>query len=215
MPDALTRRQSLILHFVERYTAAHGFPPTLREIADHYGIKSLNGVKKHLQALEKKGCLTRKEGARRALQVTHPAGVRAAGSGGAKESVAVPILGRIAAGPPLLAEEHVLDTVVLDRSLVRGSRPFLLKVKGDSMVGAGILDGDYVLINAQVQAQPGDIVAALLDDEATVKRLAKTAGGFALLPDNPRYDPIPLTPDGPTVRLIGKVQGVLRLPHLP
>jgi len=215
MSEPLTRRQALILHFVERYTATHHFPPTLREIADHYGIKSLNGVKKHLQALEKKGHLTRKEGARRALQLTRPAGAREAGGPERKDSVTVPILGRIAAGPPLLAEEHVLDTVVLDRSLVRGSRPFLLKVKGDSMVGAGILDGDYVLINAQVQAQPGEIVAALLDDEATVKRLAKTATGFALLPENPRYDPIPLTPDGPVVRLIGKVQGVLRLPHLP
>jgi len=215
MPAPLTRRQSLILNFVERYTATHNFPPTLREIADHYGMSSLNGVKKHLQALERKGHLVRKEGARRALQVTRLAEERGAQRKPQRESVTVPILGRIAAGPPLLAQENVLDTVVLDRSLVRGSQPFLLKVKGDSMVGAGILDGDYVLINNQVQAQPGEIVAALLDDEATVKRLAKTTTGYALLPESPRYDPIPLSPDGPAVRLIGKVQGVLRLPHLP
>lgn len=215
MADTLTRRQSQILNFVERYTAVHRFPPTLREIADHYGISSLNGVKKHLQALEKKGQVVRKQGARRALQVTRPAAERPLERRPQGNSVAVPILGRIAAGPPLLAEENVLDTVMLDRSLVRGSQPFLLKVKGDSMVGAGILDGDYVLINNQVQAQPGEIVAALLDDEATVKRLAKTKAGYALLPENPRYEPIPLSPDGPAVRLIGKVQGVLRLPHLP
>lgn len=215
MAETLTRRQSLILSFVERYTATHHFSPTLREIADHYGLSSLNGVKKHLQALERKGHLVRKEGARRALQVTRLVEERAVERRPQRDSVAVPILGRIAAGPPLLAEENVLDTVLLDRSLVGGRQPFLLKVKGDSMVGAGILDGDYVLINNQVQAQPGEIVAALLDDEATVKRLAKTTAGYALLPENPRYDPIPLSPDGPAVRLIGKVQGVLRLPHLP
>jgi repressor LexA len=206
MNESLTGRQELILNFVEQYTAAHHYPPTLREIADHHGLSSLNGVKKHLSALAKKGRLVRKAGARRALHVTR--------GPSQTEGVSVPILGRIAAGPPLLAEEQILDRVVLDKSLVRWDRPFLLKVKGDSMVGVGILDGDHVLVKAQDQAEPGELVVALLDDEATVKRLARTAEGYELQPENPRYAPIPLTPDGPAVRILGKVQGVLRLPSL-
>lgn len=208
MAEQLTRRQELILNFVERYTAAHHYPPTLREIANHHGLSSLNGVKKHLSALAKKGHLVRKAGARRALHVTRTP------RHDENEGISVPILGRIAAGPPLLAEEQVLDRVVLDRSLVRWDKPFLLKVKGDSMVGAGILDGDHVLVKAQDQAEPGELVVALLDDEATVKRLARTADGYELQPENPKYAPIPLTPDGPAVRILGKVQGVLRLPFL-
>ncbi|MDE3224616.1 MAG: transcriptional repressor LexA [Nitrospirota bacterium] len=208
MVGQLTSRQELILNFVERYTATHHYPPTLREIADHHGLSSLNGVKKHLSALAKKGHLLRKAGARRALHVTR------APRHDENEGISVPILGRIAAGPPLLAEEQVLDRVVLDRSLVRWGKPFLLKVKGDSMVGAGILDGDHVLVKAQDQAEPGELVVALLDDEATVKRLARTADGYELQPENPKYAPIPLTPGGPTVRILGKVQGVLRLPFL-
>lgn len=206
MPKSLTGRQELILKFIEQYTATHHYPPTLREIADHYGLASLNGVKKHLSALAKKGHVVRKAGARRTLQVTR--------GPSQTEGVSVPILGHIAAGPPLLAEEQVLDRVVLDRSLVRWAQPFLLKVKGDSMVGGGILDGDYVLVKAQAQAEPGELVVALLDDEATVKRLAKTADGYELQPENPKYAPIPLTQDGPAVRILGKVQGVLRLPSL-
>lgn len=209
MAEQLTDRQEEILNFVERYTAAHHYPPTLREIADEYGLASLNGVKKHLHALAKKGHLVRKDGARRALHVTRTADLRERAHG-----VSVPVLGRIAAGPPLLAEEQVLDRVVLDRSLVRWEKPFLLKVQGDSMVGAGILDGDHVLVKAQSQAEPGELVVALLDDEATVKRFAKTAEGYELQAENPKYAPIPLRPDGPVVRILGKVQGVLRLPSL-
>jgi repressor LexA len=205
MPDELTKRQATILSFVERYAATHGFPPTVREIAKHYGMRSPNGVKKHLDALARKGRLTRKAGARALCCPGVPS---------PHESVSVPILGRVAAGRPLLAEEHQIGAVVLDRTVARGAAPFLLKVKGDSMSDAGILDGDYVLVNAQVQGQPGDIVVALLDDEATVKRFVRTAAGYALQPENPRYAPIPLRPDGPEVRLIGKVHGVLRLPHL-
>ncbi|MEK6619022.1 MAG: transcriptional repressor LexA [Nitrospirota bacterium] len=205
MPAPLTRRQSSILNFVERYTVTHRYPPTLREIAGHYGMRSINGVKKHLDALARKGHLIRKEGAR-ALQIARTVSPR--------EGVSVPILGRVAAGQPLLAEEHILGAVVLDRSVVRWNKTFLLKVKGDSMTGVGILNGDYVLVKAQSQAESGDIVVALLDDEATVKRLKRTATGYVLHPENPNYDPIPLTADSPSVRLLGKVKGVLRLPYL-
>ncbi|MBI5855661.1 MAG: transcriptional repressor LexA [Nitrospirae bacterium] len=205
MLQELTTRQATILNFVERYTAMHGFPPTVREIAKHHGMKSPNGVKKHLDALTRKGHLTRKSGAR-ALQCAQ--------STPRHESVSVPIIGRVAAGQPILAEEHRLGEVTLDRSLVRWNQPFLLKVKGDSMINAGILEGDYVLVNAQAQAQPGDIVVALLDDDATVKRFLQTPDGYVLQPENPNYAPIPLRPDGPTARIVGKVNGVLRLPHL-
>jgi repressor LexA len=205
MQQELTLRQATILSFVERYTATHGFPPTVREIAKHHGMKSPNGVKKHLDALTRKGHLTRKAGAR-ALQCAQTA-LR-------HDSVSVPIIGRVAAGQPILAEEHRLGEVTLDRSMVRWSRPFLLKVKGDSMVNAGILEDDYVLVNAQTQVQPGDLVVAMLDDEATVKRFLHTPDGPVLQPENQNYAPIPLRADGPTVRIVGKVNGVLRLPHL-
>ena len=205
MLQELTTRQATILSFVERYAATHGFPPTVREIAKHHGMKSPNGVKKHLDALTRKGHLTRMTGAR-ALQCAQ--------STPRHDSVSVPIIGRVAAGQPILAEEHRLGEVALDRAMIRWSQPFLLKVKGDSMVDAGILEGDYVLVNAQTQAQSGDIVVAMLDDEATVKRFLNTQDGFVLQPENARYAPIPLRPDGPTVRIIGKVNGVLRLPHL-
>jgi repressor LexA len=211
----VTRRQASILSFVERYATAHGYPPTLREIAGHHGIKGISAVKKHLDALARKGRLTRKAGAR-ALQIA-PTATRATvpPSAPQTEGLPVPILGRVAAGRPLLAEEHALGTLVLDRSVVRWSKPFLLKVTGDSMVGAGILDGDYVLVKAQPKAESGDIVVALLEDEATVKRLERTAGGYRLRPENAAYRPIPLTKDGPPVRILGKVMGVVRLPHLP
>jgi repressor LexA len=168
-------------------------------------MRSPNGAKKHLDALTRKGHLTRKAGART---------LQCAQATPRPESVSVPIIGRVAAGQPILAEEHRLGEIVLDRSMVRWSQPFLLKVKGDSMVDAGIFDGDYVLVNAQSQAHPGDIVVALLDDEATVKRLTHTSEGPVLQPENPNYAPIPLRPDGPTVRIVGTVNGVLRLPHL-
>lgn len=205
MSQELTKRQAAILNFVERYAATHGFPPTVREIAKHHGMKSPNGVKKHLDALTRKGHLTRKAGAR-ALQCAQATPRH--------ESVSVPIIGHVAAGQPILAEEHRLGEVVLDRSMVRWNQPFLLKVKGDSMIDAGILEGDYVLVNAQTQAQSGDIVVALLDDEATVKRFRHTPDGPVLQPENPNYAPISLRLDGPAVRIVGKVNGVLRLPHL-
>ena len=205
MLQELTTRQAAILTFVERYAATHGFPPTVREIATHHGMKSPNGVKKHLDALTRKGYLTRKTGAR-ALQCAH--------STPRHDSVSVPIIGRVAAGQPILAEEHRLGEVILDRSMARWSQPFLLLVKGDSMVGAGILEGDYVLVHAQAQARSGDIVVAMLDEEATVKRLRHTPEGDVLQPENPNYAPIPLRPDGSAVRIIGLVKGVLRLPSL-
>jgi repressor LexA len=208
MPQPLTERQTTILDFVGHYAAVHGYPPTIREIAHHHGIKGISAVKKHLDTLARKGHLTRTTGAR-AVRLAQAAPPRST-----TEQIAVPILGQVAAGRPLLAEEHLLGTLTLDRSVVRWTQPFLLKVKGDSMTGAGILDGDYVLVKSQPEAQPGDIVVALLEDEATVKRLERTADGYRLQPENPAYAPISLTADGPAAQILGTVMGVFRLPHL-
>src|SRR3990172_11059351 len=127
MKAELTKRQTEVLNFLARHISRAGYPPTLREIARHFGIKGFSAIKKHLDALEKKGYLTRGSGARAIEIADHP------------QSVSVPILGQVAAGKPILAEENILGTLALDRSMVRFSQTFLLKVKGDSMIEAGIM----------------------------------------------------------------------------
>jgi len=148
-----------------------GYPPTLREIGAHMGIRSTNGVNDHLRALERKGYLTREDMKSRALRPREADSLpRTKRARGDHELVEIPVLGRVAAGMPVLAEENVLDTVRIDRTLIRGAaRSSVWKVSGDSMIDAGILSGDYIFVRKQLTAQRGDIVVALIGDEATVK----------------------------------------------
>lgn len=197
----LTERQERLLRFIETSVTKRGYVPTLQEMADAMGIASLQGVKDHLTALERKGYLRRAPGRRRAIEVTQPI-TPITGS--------VPILGRVAAGRPLLAVENREGALSLDNSLLGTGSHFALQVQGDSMIEAGIQEGDYVIVRQQDSATPGDIVVALLGEEVTVKRLRKKGSALFLEAANPAYEPIPLTGTSPAPRILGVVVGQYR-----
>ncbi len=199
----LTRKQKKILDWVVAFKARHGLPPTVREIGAHFGMAS-SSVFDHLKLIEKKGHIRRGKLGARSLEIPGaatdgaPAGAAAPlsvleAAGDDSESLAVPEVGRVAAGVPLLAQENVEGRVRLDRSMLRGPRGaqyFILRVTGDSMVEAGILDGDRVVVRRQDTAEDGQIVVALLEDEATVKRFYRESGRVRLEPANSRMGPI-------------------------
>jgi repressor LexA len=201
--DALTDRQREILDFISRSIAKRGYPPTLREIGGHFGIKSTNGVNDHLRALEKKGYLQREDLKSRALRPI-------VSSGG--QVVDVPILGRVAAGQPLLAVRNYDDTVRVDRFFIGQNREvFALRIKGDSMIEDGIFDGDFVFVRKQLQASPGETVVAMIGDEATVKRYYPEGDTIRFQPANARMEPIIVRKrDWKSVNLLGVVIGVYR-----
>lgn len=219
-PDAtgLTPRQRRILEVIKQTVEVRGYPPSIREMGDEVGLASSSSVAHQLKVLESKGFLRRDPNRPRALEVFLPEDMEwsdhpESGSGPAElerdalpEPVHVPVLGRIAAGGPILAEESVQDVFALPRQIVGDGTLFLLEVRGDSMIEAAICDGDWVVIRQQQNAENGDIVAALLDNEATVKTFKRTPGQVWLLPHNPAYDPI----DGNHASILGKVVAVLR-----
>lgn len=214
--QGLTARQEQTLDFIRQSIQERGYPPTLREIGEYMGIRSTNGVNDHLRALERKGYLRREDMKSRALKLV-------SGGGGASESAAPPkahdddlievqVLGRVAAGLPLLAEENVIDTVRVDRMLVRGGREvFGLRVTGDSMIEAGIMSGDYIFVKKQSTAERGDIVVALIGDEATVKYFHPERDYVRFQPANSQMAPILVrASDFKSTMLLGKVVGVYR-----
>ena len=197
----LTARQQRLLQIIEESVAKHGYVPTLQELARAMGVTSLQGVKDHLTALERKGYLNRFPGRRRAMTVIQPL-LPVEGS--------IPILGRVAAGKPLLAVENQEGTLSLNSELLGASTHFALRVQGDSMIDAGIEDGDHVVVRQQEDANPGDIVVALLGEEVTVKRLRKKGQGLFLEAANVAYAPIPLTKQSSSPRILGVVVGLYR-----
>ena len=216
--QGLTQRQQMVLDFIRQSIHDRGYPPTLREIGARMGIRSTNGVNDHLRALERKGYLTREDMKSRALRPTNlgsPAlgeDAHAAEPANDVDLVEVQVLGRVAAGLPLLAEEHVIDTVRVDRTLLKGGREvFGLKVHGDSMIDAGILNGDYIFVKKQLTAQRGEIVVALIGDEATVKYYYPERDYVRFQPANAQMAPILVraTDFKPTM-LLGIVVGVFR-----
>jgi repressor LexA len=223
--QGLTQRQQMVLDFIRQSIVDRGYPPTLREIGARMGIRSTNGVNDHLRALERKGYLTREDMKSRALRPTnidhHTNGSSLAGAGldGLVEPAAndgdlieIPVVGRVAAGLPLLAEEHVIDTVRIDRNLVKGGREvFGLRVHGDSMIDAGILNGDYIFVKKQLTASKGDIVVALISDEATVKYYFPEKDQVRFQPANKNMAPIYVrAADFKPTMLLGVVVGVFR-----
>jgi len=219
--DGLTPRQRLVLETVRASVESRGYPPSMREIGDAVGLTSPSSVKHQLTALERKGYLRRDPNRPRAIEVVQPddsrgvaplpgvAGIGDADSAareGAPEAAYVPVVGRIAAGGPILAEQLVEDVFPLPRQLVGAGELFLLKVVGDSMIDAAICDGDWVVVRRQPVAENGEIVAAMLDGEATVKTLKRADGHVWLLPQNPAYSPI----DGDHAQVLGRVVSVLR-----
>src|SRR6266481_3931341 len=178
----LTERQQAIVDFINQYVQENSFPPSVREIGAHFGIYPAT-VPDHITALERKGYLQKKRFQSRTLSI--PASSRRNSSGRA----GTPIVGRVAAGLPVLAAENIEDTVQLPKDWAPAGA-FLLKVQGNSMEGAHILDGDYVLVHPRQSASNGEIVVALIGDEATVKRFYKTERGITLRAENPKFDPI-------------------------
>jgi repressor LexA len=225
MADALTQRQRDILDFISASIAERGFPPTLREIGEHFSIRSTNGVNDHLKALEKKGHLRREDLKSRAMRPVLPDGsgevvpLRRTPMGtGVMDVVAtddmaeVPILGRVAAGQPILAVEQATDTVRIDRVLIGGHREvFGLRIVGESMIEDGIFDGDYVFVKKTPTARPGEIVVAMIDGEATVKRYFPEGDVIRLQPANVNMRPIMVRKeDFKSVDIIGVVVGIYR-----
>lgn len=217
--QGLTDRQQQVLSYIRESIIDRGYPPTLREIGAHMGIRSTNGVNDHLRALERKGYLTREDMKSRALRPKDlPLGPGGLGSQAANDAqhdpnmAEVPLLGRIAAGAPILAQEHVEDTVRIDKNLVRGGKEvFALKVQGDSMIEAGILSGDTIFIKKQSTAQRGEMVAALIGDEATVKYYFPEKDYIRFQPANAAMAPILVrAQDFKPTMLLGVVVGVFR-----
>ncbi|MEU6258632.1 transcriptional repressor LexA [Streptomyces sp. NPDC047043] len=202
----LTDRQSAIVRYITETVDRQGYPPSMREIGQAVGLASTSSVAYQLMALERKGILYRDPHTPRAYRV-RPSWAPDLGSR-SETAVEVPLVGRIAAGAPLLADEVVEDVYALPRQITGSDGDvFALTVSGDSMIDAAICDGDIVTVKRQDSADHGDIVAALLEDEATVKVLRRQDGRVWLMPRNPAYEPIP----GDEARILGKVVGVFRL----
>ena len=206
----------MVLDYIRQSISDRGYPPTLREIGARMGIRSTNGVNDHLRALERKGYLTREDMKSRALRPTGLAGphtdIAAMAPANDEDLVEVQVLGRVAAGLPMFAEEHVIDTVKIDRGLLKGGREvFGLRVQGDSMIDAGILSGDYIFVRKQLTAQRGEIVVALIGDEATVKYFFPEKDYVRFQPANKTMAPILVRAmDFKPTMLLGVVVGVFR-----
>ena len=200
----LNDRARQILAHIQKSTLEHGYPPTIREIGSAFAIRSTNGVRYYLTMLEREGHLTRGERISRGIGTTAPARRRDAG---------IPTLGRVAAGLPALAEESIEGRLETEGMFGDPAGLFALRVRGDSMIGAGILEGDYVVVRSQERASAGDIVVGLLEDEATVKYFRPRGSHIELVAANPAYPPIIVGKGGdgdPAFRILGVVTGVLR-----
>jgi repressor LexA len=200
----LTERQQAILDFINESVQENGFPPSVRDIDAHFGVYPAT-VQDHISALERKGYLQKKKFQSRTLSVSSPSR-RIFGDG-----TTIPVVGNVAAGLPLLAQENIEEMTQLPKEWAPAGA-FLLKVQGNSMEGAHILSGDYVLVHPQETAANGEIVVALIGDEATVKRFYRSERGITLKPENPKFVPIEIERnEAASFKLVGKVMGVLRV----
>jgi len=200
MRKKLTPKQQKILSFITDYIKDTGYPPTVRDIAGAFDMSS-KGAYDHMTAIEKKGYIRRDPSKPRAIELMdYTPGIRS------ESLIEIPVLGRVAAGEPLLATQNIERTIVLPKDMVKTDEPFALKIKGDSMIGAGIFENDYVIVRQQRSADQGDIVVALIDDDATIKRFFKQDEYIKLQPENPSMQPI-ITRN---VTILGKVIGLFR-----
>lgn len=203
--DALTDRQSEILQLIRDLTEVSGFPPTRAEIAERMGFRSVNAAEQHLRALEKKGAIDILSGASRGIRVNETKG----GLRGVRQ-MDLAVIGRVAAGSPILAEEHVQGRYQIDPNLFTPRADYLLKVRGLSMRDVGILDGDLLAVHRTAEARTGQIVVARIDDEVTVKRLRRRGHAVQLLPENPDFEPIELDLRSDELTIEGVAVGVIR-----
>ncbi len=199
--EQLTPRQRRILDFISGTVREQGYPPTVREIGEAVGLTSSSSVHAQLANLERRGLLHKDPTKPRAMTLSEPK----------VDGVVVPLIGKVAAGAPTLADEHIEDYLTVPTSFAPGEDLFALKVQGDSMVGAGILDGDVVIVQSRSEAASGDVVVVLLpgpaEPEATVKRLKRERNRVMLVPENPRMEPFEMDPEG---QIVGTVVTVLR-----
>lgn len=202
MNNQLSERQNQILEFIREIGRTRNYPPSVREIGEAVGLSSSSTVQNHLNHLERRGFVRRDPTRSRTVQLVEEAEVERK----RRNAVAVPVVGSVAAGAPILAQENIEERVLLSPDMAQEGW-FFLRVRGDSMINAGILDGDLVLVRPQPDAPDGSIVVALIEDEATVKRLERSDGQVRLIAANPAYPPIV----APQVSLAGVVRGVLRL----
>jgi repressor LexA len=203
--DTLTERQSEILKLIRELMEVSGYPPTRAEIAERMGFKSVNAAEQHLRALEKKGAIEIAEGASRGIRVcdSRP-------SGRLGKLLELPVIGRVAAGSPMLAEEHVQGSYQVDPNLFTPRADYLLKVRGMSMRDAGILEGDLLAVHRTEDARTGQVVVARLGDEVTVKRLRRKGNSVSLLPENPDFEPIEVDSRSEEFTIEGVAVGVIR-----
>ena len=207
--DPLSDRQRQVLDFLTETVSDRGYPPSVREICDAVGLSSPSTVHSHLSSLVKAGYIRRDPSKPRAIEILTDEPTAGPAPAHTDDRLRdVPLVGRIAAGSPILAAEDIETVMPLPEELVGSDPVFMLEVRGDSMIDAGILDGDYVVIRRQPDARDGEIIAALIDgEEATVKRLKRENGTVQLISENPAYEPMVFTRD---VEIIGKVVSVLR-----
>jgi repressor LexA len=195
----LTDKQDLIFHFIKSEIKDSGFPPTVREIGDKFSI-TVKGAYDHVKAIEKKGYIRTEQNKSRAIVVLH------AEDEIPTNAINIPLLGRIAAGAPILAQENIEEYLSLPKSMFKTGEYFALRVKGDSMIDGGIYDGDIAVIKKQNTSNTGDIVAALIQDEATLKKLKITGSKIQLMPENPAYEPIVVE----NLTILGKLAAIFR-----
>jgi repressor LexA len=200
----LTPTQERVFSFLKDYLGEKGFPPTLREIASHFGLKGPKGPQKTLNILERKGYIRKIPGGSRAIEILGLPPIHLS------QILSIPIIGRVQAGEPILAIENIEGYINLDRNLVSSSDVFLLRVQGDSMIDAHIQEGDFALVKPQPTAENGEIVVALIEDEATIKRIFQKRDLIRLEPANPRMEPIIVKKGGKKVTIVGKVVGIFR-----
>jgi repressor LexA len=200
----LTPTQERVFSFLKDYIGEKGFPPTLREIASHFGLKGPKAPQKTLTILERKGFIRKIPGGSRTIEILSSPPVRLT------QILPIPLIGRVQAGEPILAVENIEGYINLDRSLVSSEDVFLLRVQGDSMIDAHIQDGDFALVKPQPTAENGEIVVALIEDEATIKRIFQKRDLIRLEPANPRMEPIIVKKGGKKVTIVGKVVGIFR-----
>ena len=202
MTEQLTERQNKILDYIRYVTKVRNYPPSVREIGEAVGLSSSSTVHNHLNQLERRGLIERDPSKSRTVQLVADAEIAEQ----RRNAVSVPIVGNVAAGSPILAEQNIEDHILLSSDLAKDGY-FLLRVRGDSMVNAGILNDDLVLVRPQHEAPNGSIVVALVEGDATVKRFERADGHVKLIAENPAYEPIVTN----NVSLVGQVRGVIRL----
>jgi repressor LexA len=201
MGNELTARQQELFDFLRDFVKERGFPPTLREIASHFGLKGPRGPQKVLNQLERKGYIRKIPGESRAIEIL---------GFSSSNIVSIPIVGRVRAGEPVLAIENIEGYINFDKSLASSKDVFLLRIQGDSMIDAHIQDGDFALVKPQSNAENGEIVVALIEDEATIKRIFLNQDLIRLEPANPDMEPIVVKKGEKRVSIVGKVVGIFR-----